>query len=76
LDLCASLGDIDPLRFLFPEKREFTYLPNAVADANHSQIDLELISGTFLETYKKCKVSHHLDANFMTSNWFAFPSIT
>jgi hypothetical protein len=34
----------DPFRFLYPNRREYTYIPNAVANRNRSRIDFFMVS--------------------------------
>jgi exonuclease III len=47
-DLIKSIADrhslTDPYRFLYPNKRDYTYIPNAQANLNRSRFDFFLIS--------------------------------
>jgi hypothetical protein len=43
---------IDPFRFLYPNKVEYTYVPNAVANNNRSRIDNFLISTNLVDVLR------------------------
>jgi exonuclease III len=59
---CTSLKLSDPYRFFYPERREFTYIPNAQAHNNRSRIDFFQISDDLLLSCKNCTIAHHLDS--------------
>jgi exonuclease III len=44
LHLSQTFGLVEPYRFLYPNKVDFTYIPNAVANQNRSRIDYFLVS--------------------------------
>jgi hypothetical protein len=59
--LCTPLGLSDPYRHFYPDRREFTYVPNAVANLNRSRLDFFLVSNEILLASRNCTISHHLD---------------
>jgi exonuclease III len=60
-NLCTRLGLSDPYRHFYPECREFTYIPNAVANQNRSRLDFFLVTDDILLSSRNCMISHHLD---------------
>jgi exonuclease III len=52
----------EPYRFFYPERREYTYIPNAVANLNRSRLDFFLIGTNLLTKCKNCTIGHHLDS--------------
>jgi hypothetical protein len=59
---CTRLGLSDPYRHFYPDRSEFTYVPNAVANLNRSRLDFFLVTQDLLLTAKNCTISHHLDS--------------
>jgi hypothetical protein len=60
-NLCTPLGMSDPYRHFYPERREFTYVPNAAANQNRSRLDFFLVTQDILLLSRNCMISHHLD---------------
>jgi exonuclease III len=61
-NMCTRHGLSDPYRHFYPDRSEFTYIPNAVANLNRSRLDFFLINQDLLITAKNCTISHHLDS--------------
>jgi exonuclease III len=47
---------IDPFRAMFPNRKEYTYIPNAVANINRSRIDFFLINNKLLPNVTEADV--------------------
>jgi exonuclease III len=60
-NLCDRLSMSDPYRHFYPDRREFTYIPNAVANQNRSRLDFFLVTHDILLSSRNCMISHHLD---------------
>ncbi len=60
-NLCNRIGLSDPYRHFYPDRREFTYIPNAVANQNRSRLDFFLVTNDILLSSRNCMISHHLD---------------
>jgi exonuclease III len=60
-NLCTRLGLSDPYRHFYPYRREFTYIPNAVANQNRSRLDFFLVTHDILLSSRNCMISHHVD---------------
>jgi exonuclease III len=60
-NLCTHLGLSDPYRHFYPDRREFTYIPNAAANQNRSRLDFFLVTHDILLSAKNCMISHHVD---------------
>ncbi len=61
-DLCTSLKLSDPYRFFYPERREFTYIPNAIGNNNRSRLDFFLLSDNALTSCVNCTIPQHLNS--------------
>jgi hypothetical protein len=61
-DMCDNLAVKDPYRYFYPDRREFTYVPNANANNNRSRLDFFLISEPLLLACRNCTIAHHLDS--------------
>jgi exonuclease III len=61
-DMCDTLGIKDPYRHFYPDRKEFTYVPNANANNNRSRLDFFLISDPLLLACRNCTIAHHLDS--------------
>jgi len=57
LSICDSLNLTDPYRCLFPDKIEFTYVPNELLAQNRSRIDFFLVSTDLIPKISKCDIS-------------------
>jgi hypothetical protein len=51
---------VDPFRYLFPESREFTYVPFAENATNRSRLDFFLISSDLVPQVVNCRIPHSL----------------
>jgi exonuclease III len=60
--LCDRLYLTDPYRFFYPDRLEYTYVPNAQASINRSRLDFFQISNDLIPACKNCTISHHLDS--------------
>ena len=58
--LCTSLQLIDPYRALYPNKKEYTFIPSSVHSTNRSRLDFFLISGCIFDHNTECSVPHSL----------------
>ncbi len=61
-DMCDNLVLKDPYRYFYPDRKEFTYVPNANANNNRSRLDFFLISEPLLLACLNCTIAHHLDS--------------
>jgi exonuclease III len=55
--LCTNYDLIDPYRALYPNKRDFTFIPSAADNLNRSHIDMFLINVSLLPHVKNCLIS-------------------
>jgi exonuclease III len=60
LNMARHLSLTDPYRFLYPNKTEFTYVPNAAANKNRSRLDFFLISENIIDYCKNVNIPHNL----------------
>jgi hypothetical protein len=60
--LCENLNLTDLYRHFYPDRREFTYIPNAPAQNNRSRLDFFQISSVLLPVSRNCTIAHHLDS--------------
>jgi exonuclease III len=49
LNIARKHNLVEPFRFLRPNSKDFTYIPNAIANQNRSRIDFFLISNNLLD---------------------------
>jgi exonuclease III len=49
LNIARKYDLLEPFRFLRPNSKDFTYIPNAIANQNRSRIDFFLISSNLLD---------------------------
>jgi hypothetical protein len=59
-ELCTNFELVDPYRAMYPNKKDFTYVPSAVDNLNRSRIDMFLINVRLLPYVKNCLISHGL----------------
>ena len=59
-DLCTSLNLIDPYRALYPNKKEYTFIPSARNNVNRSRLDFFLITNSLFDAKTECTVPHNL----------------
>jgi exonuclease III len=60
--LCARHSLKDPYRYLYPEVKEFTYIPYAVEATNRSRLDFFLISERILPLCVNCRIPNNLSS--------------
>ncbi len=60
LQMSRRLSLTDPFRFLYPNKTEFTYVPNAAANRNRSRLGFFLISENIIDSCKNVNIPHNL----------------
>jgi exonuclease III len=56
-ELCTTYELIDPYRALYPNKKDYTFIPSAVDNLNRSRIDMFLINVRLLPYVKNCLIS-------------------
>jgi hypothetical protein len=59
-EMCEDLNLTDPFRFLYPDRREYTYKPRTVNARNRSRLDFFLISDNLLDHISNCQISPNL----------------
>jgi hypothetical protein len=62
VQMARNLSITDPFRFLFPQKKDFTFVPNIAANKNRSRIDFFLISENITGECKNVKIPHNLSS--------------
>jgi exonuclease III len=60
--LCARHSLKDPYRYLYPEVKEFTYIPYAVEATNRSRLDFFLLSEKILPLCVNCRIPNNLSS--------------
>ncbi len=63
--LARSLSLTDAYRFLNPEKREFTFIPNILNNLNRSRLDFFLISENIVNDCKSSTIPHSLSSKLL-----------
>ncbi len=58
-ELCSDCNLKDPYRYLYPEAREFTYVPFAEGATNRSRIDFFLTSNDLISQCINCRIPHN-----------------
>jgi exonuclease III len=59
-ELCEKFELMDPYRTLYPDKKDFTYVPRQVDSHNKSRVDFFLISEGLLDIVKDCTILPNL----------------
>jgi len=72
--IARQLHLTDPYRYLHPQKREFTFVPNIPGNRNRSRLDFFLISENLLDNCKSVSIPHCLasklfDHKFVTMSF-------
>jgi exonuclease III len=62
IDLCNKYGLTDPYRYLYPDAREFMYVPYAEVSTNRSRIDFFLISNNLPVQCINCRIPHSVSS--------------
>ncbi len=60
--MARRLSLMDPFRFLYPHRKEFTFVPNIVANRNRSRIDFFLVSTNIINQCKSVVIPHNLSS--------------
>jgi exonuclease III len=60
--LCTRRSLKDPYRYLYPDAKEFTYIPYAVEATNRSRLDFFLISEKILSVCVNCRIPNNLSS--------------
>jgi exonuclease III len=59
-NMCIEFGLIDPYRALYPDRREYTYIPFGNARLNRSRLDFFIITNDMLEMVHDCVINSSL----------------
>jgi exonuclease III len=59
-EICDNHNILDPFRFLYPDKIEFSYLPRNVLNNNRSRLDFFLVSDSIIGNVSDCSISEQL----------------
>jgi exonuclease III len=59
-NICEELDLSDPYRQLYPNKKDFTYIPRATGATNRSRIDFFIVSNSLLENNFECNIMPNL----------------
>jgi hypothetical protein len=62
IKLCQDNDLGDPFRHLYPDKREFTYIPFPAASINRSRLDFFLITNRLLDNCVNCRIPNSLSS--------------
>jgi len=62
VQMARNLSITDPFRFLFPQRKEFTFVPNIAANKNRSRLDFFLVSENIVGDCKNVKIPHNLSS--------------
>jgi hypothetical protein len=60
--MARTLSVTDPFRFLYPHRKEFTFIPNIAANRNRSRLDFFLVSENVIGECKSVKIPHNLSS--------------
>ena len=60
--MARNLSITDPFRFLYPQRKEFTYVPNIAANRNRSRLDFFLISENIIGECRTVTIPPHLSS--------------
>ena len=59
-EICANHNLTDPYRALYPNRKDYTFVPSAINSLNRSRIDMFLVKFPLIEHVKNCTISHGL----------------
>jgi exonuclease III len=62
-DLCQRLELCDPFRALYPDSRNFSYIPRSAMHNNRSRIDFFIMSDSLLGCCSDCKIADSLQSS-------------
>jgi hypothetical protein len=60
--MARNLSITDPFRFLYPQRKEFTYVPNIAANRNRSRLNFFLISENIIGECRTVTIPPHLSS--------------
>ncbi len=60
--LCTLKNLKDPYRYLYPDLKEFTYVPFAMDAVNRSRLDFFIVSDSILSKCVNCRIPHSLNS--------------
>jgi exonuclease III len=80
-NMCTEFGLIDPYHALYPDRREYTYIPFGNVRLNRSRLDFFIITNNMLEMVSDCVIDSSLkfklfDHKCVTLNIFKRPNIS
>jgi hypothetical protein len=61
-EMCDRMRLVDPFRFLYPNERNYSYIPRNALANNRSRIDFFIISHSLINSVEKCYISEHLQS--------------
>jgi len=64
LQMCKKLSLVDPFRMLYPNRREFTYVPNDPLLLNRSRLDFFLVTKNISQSVRDCKIADSVVGRF------------
>jgi hypothetical protein len=59
-EICVTHNLTDPYRALYPNKKDYTFVPSAIDMLNRSRIDFFLVKFPLIKHVKNCTISHSL----------------
>jgi exonuclease III len=59
-DLCAVTGLFDPYRYLYPDRRDYSYVPKDRTKKNRTRLDFFLVSSDLLGSIRNCDIVANL----------------
>jgi exonuclease III len=63
-ELSRDFSLLDPFRYLYPEKKEYTFIPTSVNEHNRSRLDFFLVSHSICNPNTSCIIPHSLSSTF------------
>ncbi len=60
--MARNLSVTDPFRFLYPHRKEFTFVPNIAANRNRSRLDFFLVSENIIGECKSVRIPQNLSS--------------
>jgi Reverse transcriptase (RNA-dependent DNA polymerase) len=59
-DMCDEFELVDPYRYLYPDRRDYSFIPKDKNKTNRSRLDYFLVSSGLLNLVKDCDISSNL----------------
>jgi exonuclease III len=60
IEMCRTLNLTDPFRFIYPDRRDFSYTPRNVNKNNRSRLDFFIISENLIPCVNRCQIESAL----------------